>query len=129
MLFAPISQAADGSSIFGIVGGNQSTFAGRAKVLGGVEAEAANVADASGTPATIFGAMRLRHVFDHHQFVPAGDVQDRIHIRGLAVEMYRQNSASAFGDGGFDLPDVDVKCPGIDVDIDRGRPNVTNGSH
>jgi hypothetical protein len=76
-----------------------------------------------------FGAMRLRSVFDHHQFVPAGDVQNGIHIRGLAVKADREDSASALGDSGFDLPDVDVECTRIDIDLHRGRTCITDGGY
>ena len=77
MLLAPISQHADFSGVFGTVGGHQTALAGGAEILGGVEAEAAEIADAAGAAAAIFGAVRLRDIFDDDQFVALRDIEDR----------------------------------------------------
>ena len=74
----------------GVIGDAHAGVAEGAEVLGREERQAADVAEAAGALVIrIFGADRLRGVLDHPQAVIAGEVHERKHVRGLAVEMHR----------------------------------------
>ena len=50
---------------------------------------AMSAAHTAGASALVLGTMRLRCILDHHQVMSPRDLQDRIHVGGAAVEMYR----------------------------------------
>ena len=52
-----------------------SALAVRAEILAGIKTEAADVADAAGPAALVFGAVRLGRVLDDDEVVPARDLQ------------------------------------------------------
>ena len=127
LLLAPTSQQSGFARILRIIGGQHAAFARRTEVLGGIKTEAADVTDTAGAPTLVFGAMGLRGVFDDHQLVTSRDLENRIHVGALTIEMHQQNSARALGNGGFDLAYVDVEGGGVDIHEYRGCADVTDG--
>ena len=75
---------------FGIAGDNRSAFAQAAKILSRIEAEATGNAQRTGFAAFVSRAVRLAGVFNQVKIVATRDFEQRIHIRRLAVKMYRQ---------------------------------------
>src|SRR5208282_5027894 len=74
---------------------------GGGEILGGVEAEAGEVANRADLrhPASVHvarGTGSVRGILDDLQIVGARDVEDAIHVAGVAGEVHRQNSADAF---------------------------------
>ena len=106
---------------------------GGGEILGGVEAEASEIADGADLrhPAAVHvarGAGRVRGVLDHFQIVVARDVENAIHVAGVTGKVHRQNSAHAFVLAALerllDAGRVDVEGAGIDVDEHRTRAEV-----
>ena len=123
----PIPKHPDGVGVLRIVGDHGAALAIGAQVLTGVEAETTQVAHTAGPPALVLGAMGLGGILDHHQVAPAGDLQNRIHVGRLAIEMHRNNGFRFGRDGGFDLRGVDGVRRGVDVHENRRGPGVTDG--
>ncbi len=128
-LRTPVAQHADRPRVLGIVGDDHPALAVRAKVLSGIEAEAAHVSQAPGPTPFVLGTVRLTGIFDHHQAVPPGDLQDGVHVSRLAVEVHRDDRFGPLGDRGFDRVRVDVEGARIDVDEHRPRPGVADRRH
>ncbi len=72
------------------------------EVLAGIEAEAAHVAEAADATALVLGAVRLAGILDHDQAVAARDLEDRIHVGRLAVQVHRDDGLGARGDRRLD---------------------------
>ena len=62
-------------------------FAEGSEVLAGIEAETASRAQRAGLPVFIGGAVGLAGVFDDDKLVLPGDLEDRVHVGRLAVEV------------------------------------------
>ncbi len=60
----------------------------------------------------VFGADGLGGVFDDHEAVAAGDLQDGIHVGALPVEMHGNDRLGVGGDLGLDLANVEVEGSG-----------------
>ena len=78
---------------FRVIGSDCSRFAARSEVLAGIEAERCRPSHRTcGSPAIqlsgkILGAMGLACVLNHDQVVLFGELENRIHVGDLAVEM------------------------------------------
>src|SRR5690349_18279637 len=90
-LLAPVSQDSERVRVLGAVGRDEPGFAIRSKILARVEAEASEVADASDTAPFVLGAVRLRGVLDDDEPVAARDLDNRIHVRRLPIQMNRHD--------------------------------------
>ena len=66
--------------------------------------------------------MRLGGVVDHHQPVRLGDRRKCVEIRGLAIQMRRQNCLGPTRDRRLDLRRVEVVCRRIGLDRHRRCP-------
>ena len=53
----------------------------------------------TGTPVFIAGALGLSGIFDYDEIVFSSDFINRVHVSGLAVQMYGDNGSGAWGDG------------------------------
>ncbi len=118
LLRAPVAQHPDRARVLGVVGHHHAALAIGAQVLAGVEAEAGHVGDAARAPALVFGAVRLAGVLDDHQSMPAGDLQQRIHVGRLAVQADRNDRLGLVGDRRLERRDVHREGLRIDVDED-----------
>ena len=80
-----------------VVGRDGSRFAAGAQVLAGIEAERRGCAQRPGlAPALllareVLGAVRLAGILDDQQVVLAGEIQDRIHVGHLPVQVHRHD--------------------------------------
>src|SRR5208337_426699 len=101
-LLSPIAQHANRPRILGIVGCNRAALAVGSEVLRGIKTEARYVADAPHWPSFVLRTVRLRRIFDDYEFVSLRHFHDRVHVRGLAVKMHRENCFSARSDGRLD---------------------------
>src|ERR1700683_985113 len=76
------------------VGGFRARFAASTQILSWVKAESRGVAHGAGFPPAIFllrkilGAMSLAGVFHHNQVVATREIEERIHVRSLSVNMH-----------------------------------------
>ena len=83
----------------GVIGGHQAAVAESAQVLGGVEAERRGLAEPAGATPLIRGPDGLGGVFENEEPVSAGDLVDRVHVGGLAVEVDRDDRPGPRRDG------------------------------
>ena len=66
--------------------------------------------------------MRLRHVLNDDQVVPAGYVHDRVHVARVAKQVDRDDGAGAVGDAPLQVGRVGVE--GIRVPVREHRDRV-----
>src|SRR5690606_32785592 len=110
-----------------VVGGDEAAVAEGAEVLAGEEAVGAHVPHRSGLAlAAVPGAERLRAVLDDLQAMTLGYGEDRVHLRGSAVEVHREDRLRARRDRGLYQARVDVEGAFVDVDEDRRGADVAD---
>jgi len=56
--------------------------------------------------------------------VTVGHVHERVHLTGLAGEVDRHDRLGSWGEARFDLLDVHVQCPGLDIGENRRCSHV-----
>ncbi len=81
----------------------------------------------SGAAALVERAMSVGGVLDDIKRVSAGDLQQRIHVHDLPVEVNGQDCFGARGDGCFDLRYIHVECHAVDIHKDRRCAGVGDG--
>ncbi len=111
----------EGVDFFGqvaVVGQHGAAFAG-AEVLRHLEAEAAGRAPGADAAAAPLGQVGLAGVLDHRQIVFLGHLQDGVHVRYAAADVYGHDGRRAVGDGRLDLLGIDQERFRVDVDEDR----------
>src|SRR5262245_6787715 len=86
-----VAQAPHPGGLLGIVGHDGAAFAKCTQVLSGVKAETPALANRSDGSPAITRAVSLARVFNNRDAVSPADEQQRPKVRGLAVEMYRQD--------------------------------------
>jgi hypothetical protein len=91
-----------------------------------VQAEARGHAEVAHELAVDGGADGLAGVLDHRQLPAPRDLEDRAHLGGLSRVVHRQQRPGARGDGGLDLPGVDVEVV-QHVDEHRARARLHDG--
>ena len=74
-----------------VVGGQRPAIAERSEILGRIEAVCGRHAEAADRAAAAGGEMGLAAVFDDRQAVARRDRRDAVHVRGLAVEVNRDD--------------------------------------
>jgi len=126
-VLAHVAQHFDAVVEAGVAGRDCAAVAVAAHHLGGVEAEAGDVAERSGRAAFVQGAVRMRGVFDHPQPVGASQLEQRVHVDGLAVEVDGKQRPGAWRDAFRNARDVHVEGDGIDINEDGCRAAVGDG--
>ncbi len=96
------------------------------QVLARIEAEGAKRPDGPGAAPLVPGAVGLAGVLDHRQAVPGGDLEDRVHVGRLAVQVDGHDRPGAWRDGRFDQSRIDVVRARVDVDPDGRRAGERN---
>src|SRR5262249_12746533 len=86
-----------------------------------IKTEAGKMTDAAAALSIVFRAMCLRGIFDQPQIMPLRNLEERFHIRGLAVEMNRNDRSRAGRACCFHLIRVDVVCSRINIYEDGPR--------
>jgi len=102
----------------------------RAEVLAGIKAEARGVSEGAHALSAPRRAVCLGGILDHFQIVPASDLENGIHVAGLAVEMHGNDGARVRGNSGFDLFRIDDERVFLDIEEDglgAGRGNRFRG--
>ena len=80
-----------------VVRSDRSRFAAGSQILARIKTERGSTPHRAGLfpdaflAGKIFSPVSLAGIFNHHQVVFAGEVQNRVHIRRLAVEMNRND--------------------------------------
>src|SRR5436190_20750925 len=116
--FAPASQEPNGLGVVGIRSDDGAAFSVSAKILARVETKARELRKGSGALALVLGAMSLSCVFDDGDSAGTGDIQDRFHVGGLAVEMDRDDRFGPGCDGRLQFAGIEIVGFGIDISID-----------
>ena len=98
-------------------------------IFGGVEAEAAEVAEgASFAPVPgCFNGMGA--IFNDCKAMFVGNRHDCVHVTWAACKMHWQNRACTGGDRCFDCSGIDVLRRCIDICQNRSQPGMDNGIH
>ena len=104
-----------------VAGHDRAAVAKGTEVLRRIEAERAGHADGAHGSAAGCCQVRLTRIFDQRQFVPRGHLLQGVHIRGLSVQMHRQNRPCARRDGAFGCGRVERQTFRIDVGEDWTR--------
>src|SRR5262245_38209339 len=115
-LLAPIAQHAYRAGMLGVICGDNASLSICTKVLTWIEAKACQISHATNPPPFVLSSMCLRGVFDDHQTITMGYFENRVHIGGLAIKMYRYNRFRAFCDRLLDLVHIHVVRAHINVD-------------
>src|SRR5437879_3450002 len=95
--------------------GHGSPLAQRAQVLAGIEAEAPQPPDPAYAPSFVAGAVRLGGVLDDPQPVVLCQLEQRVEIGRLAVEMHGNDPHRARPDRGAHRGGIDRHRPLVDV--------------
>src|SRR6267378_8531702 len=114
MLLSPVAQDAKGARVLSIIRHHHSALTVRAQILTRIKTETAQVADAAHSTPLVLSAMSLGGVFDDNQIMTPCDLQNRIHVGRLAVEMNGHDRLSAFRDRALDL--TYVHCERLRLD-------------
>ena len=110
------------------IGRQQSAVSHAAEIFGGIETEAADVAQRAGVAAGVFGADRLAGIFDDRQIVLGGDAADFVHRGALAEQMHRQDGFGALPDERFDFVGIEIERARLDIDEDRLGAQARDGA-
>src|SRR5262245_18438709 len=86
-----------------VIRSKRARIAIRADVLAWIETEDSRVAEIADAYAAIFRTMRLRRIFQHEQVVAFSYLQNRVHLRRLAIQMYRNDGARVRRDSLLDF--------------------------
>ena len=100
-----------------VVDQEHAAFAGSDQLVG-VEAEAARGTKRASASAAILGAVRLRGILDDLQVVALGNLEQRIHVHRVAVDVHRHDRPRPGRDARFDLGDVHRPRQRVAVDHD-----------
>ncbi len=111
----------------GVVGGDGAAVAQRPEVLARVEAERGRVAQRSGRPALVGGAVRLTRVFYDCQAVSRGDLGERVHVHGLPIQVHGHDRGGTRRDRGPDGGGVHETITLEAVHEDRRGADVAHG--
>src|SRR5258708_7574352 len=118
-LGSPIAQHAYGPIELRIVSDNSAPLSASAEILAGVEAETRHVAQTASRPPLIFRAVRLRRIFNHQQFPAAGYLQDRVPVRRVSLQMYRDDRPSLLCDARFNHRWIPIERRRMGVPLNR----------
>ena len=121
---AVVAQRAAPTCEFLVVGHDASPVTESAQTLGGIEAEAADIAKRAGLFPVKQCAVALCTVLHQPKPVFADDLADCIHIAGLAKEVNSQNGLCCGGDSGLNAAGVDVV---IFIRLDEHRRGAVDG--
>src|SRR3990172_1352750 len=108
-----------------VVGNNDPGVARRAQVLGGIEAETADVAESAGSLTLVFRSMSLSCVLDDRDLRIAGHPREVLHGSRMSVEVDGDDGLGFLGEAGGDGPRVEVH--GFLVDVGEDRPRAISG--
>ena len=117
-LKAEVAQAAGPFGQLSCSHQHHTTLTGRHQLVG-VEAESAYIAQAAAPLPLVFGTMHFRRILDDDQLVPAGDIQDRVHVSRMAVDVHHQDRFATRCNPGLDLPGIHL--PGTWIRIHQHR--------
>ena len=127
LLGAPVTQHANGSCERRVIGDDHAGLAVGAEVLARVETEAGHVAHTADAPALVLCSVGLATVLDHHQTVLLGDLENRVHVGRLAIQVYWDDRLRLVGDRRLQCRHVQRERLRIDVDEDRRGAGVVDG--
>src|SRR6266849_852681 len=118
-LLPVIAQKAQAGGALRGIGDNHACIAARTQIFRGIKAEASDVAKRAGAASFVCGADGLRRVLDDRQISPVRKLQNRVHIRGEAVQVDHYDGTNARSHAVLLLRGGDVV--GIGVNIGENR--------
>src|SRR5437762_4309941 len=104
-----------------VVRDDHAALAGR-HILGRVEREAGRVAEVARLLAVVFRAVGLGRVLDHREGLTPSGIEDRVHLRRLAVQMDRHDRGGLARDPNREPRGIHVVGISYHIDEDRLRP-------
>src|SRR5437867_6634770 len=110
-----------------VVRNHSARVATRSQVFSRIKTEACRISHASCSSAVVTGAVSWRRIFSYSELLICRNIEYGAHVRRLAVQMNRYDRLGVLGDAVFDLLDVDVVSPDIDIDEDRRCAAVDDG--
>ncbi len=110
------------------IGDNHACIAARTQIFGGIKAEASDVAKRAGAASFVCGADRLRRILDDRQISPARKLQNRVHIRGEAVQVDHDDGTGARSRAAFQLRGVYVVGIGVNIGENRVGAERADGA-
>ena len=125
---AVIAHQSDARGERRVVRRHQSGVAERAEVLARKEREAAAVAERSGLTPAIGRADRLTCVFDHRDVARARDLQQRLHVDRLSVQVDRDDRFRTRRERAVQAPGGHVERHRIDVGQHRRGANARDAA-
>jgi hypothetical protein len=87
-LLAPAAQRSDAPGHLRVARHDSPTLAVCAEILSGIEAETGHRAHRAAAAPAILGTVCLRSVLDHREAPPLRDLENRIHVGRLAVQVH-----------------------------------------
>jgi peptidoglycan/xylan/chitin deacetylase (PgdA/CDA1 family) len=100
-----------------------------AEVLRRVEAERRGVRQGSRPSTVVFRAVRLARVLDHRELMGTRELDDRIHVGALAVEMYRNDRLGLGCRCPLEFRWVERERVGVGVHQHRSGPGGVDRRH
>src|SRR5256885_5233505 len=96
-----VAQGAGANRECRIVGHQGPALAACAEILARIKTETGHRTKSADTPTAVFCSMGLGGVFDERDFMFAGNLQQRIEIRRMAIKMDGEDGAGTRSDGAF----------------------------
>ena len=132
MVLVVAAVIAQGADLLGqglVAGGHAAGIAQGAQVFAGVKAEPGGIAQTACAAALVGGTVSLGSILDDLQAVGTGDLQNRVHVGALAVEVHSHDSLGLLGDGRLDAGGINVVAGQHRLHKDRRCPGVGDSQH
>ena len=132
MVLVVAAVIAQGADLLGqglVAGGHAAGIAQGAQVFAGVKAEPGGIAQTACAAALVGGTVSLGSILDDLQAVGTGNLQNRVHVGALAVEVHSHDSLGLLGDGRLDAGGINVVAGQHRLHKDRRCPGVGDSQH
>jgi len=125
---AVIAEGAEARGDVAGVGDGKTGVAVGAEIFRWIETEAADIAEGAGWPPFVRGADGLRGVLDNGEIAGAGEGEDGRHVGEEAIEVDRNDRASALSDAAFELGGIEIESSRVDVSEDGFSTDGADGA-
>ena len=112
-----------------VAGDHRAAVAECAEIFAGIKTEAAHVAHRAAQPALVSRAVRLGGVLHNEQLPFLCDLQQRVHVRRMAVKMHRHDGFGARRQGAFHRLHIQGGIVRLAIHQDGARPGLGDGQH
>src|ERR1700739_1056840 len=129
LLLSVIAQHSKALGNIRVIRNDHAAVAVRAQIFPGIETKCGSVSQGPRSLTFVQRAVSLAGVFNHDQLVTPGNPTNRIHGRGVSIEVNRKNRLGAWSDGTLDPCDVNRVSIGIRIHKNWRRPGMRNREH